>query len=967
MLIATQGKSVAGTQKYFEQVLTRGDYYLGQEVAGQWRGKGADILGLGQGAEVTKAQFNQLLEGKHPETGKNLTQRIRKDRRPGMDLTFSVPKSVSLAWAINKDEQILKALQESVRETMKRDVEPLMQRRVRTGKHAQTKQKSHTGKLIYADFLHKTSRPVKGSADPHLHVHAFVINWTQQDGKNYAGEFEEIVRQRPSLQAKFEARLARKLNHELGYNVQHTRFRQSGRIKNGWEIKGIERSTIEKFSQRTAQVEQHALEKGIKGAEAKGKLGKVTREQKDTGKSVVQLRDEWQSRLTDKERADFSKLKRGSGKAEGETEQEAAAKSVEYALEHHLYRQSTVERHQVAGTALEHGLTLSPEQVETAIDQSGVIQKTLDAEGSKRQLITTREVLHAEREMIAFARDGRGTRRAIANTERNFDRQWLNDQQKNAVDHVLHSRDTVMAITGGAGTGKSSLMQEAVDAVRENGKQVFTFAPSTGAKEVLEEKGFTNAKTVEHLLRNTKLHPELKDQVLWVDEAGLLDVRSMNGIFSIATEQNCRIVLSGDTKQHSSPRRGEAMRLLENEAGLNIARIEMIQRQKGRYKRAVELISRGHEVIDARTGRSGLLVGFDMLDSMGKVKEISGGDRHEALAEAYLKSTGKRKSTLIIAPTHAEAGKVTEHIRKSLREQGKLPAEETKFTRLKSLNLTEAEKGSTASYRDQEGLIVQFHQNTAGGFKKGDRYEVKSVGDEGIELQSLKKKETKSLPLQHGDRFDVYSQHELSISQGDKIRFSLGGTTRDGKGRISNGRLDEVKGFDKRGNFILKNGKTVDRDYGHFDLGYVVTSHASQGKDRQVAIAAMGSTSLPAINAKQFYVTVSRGSEDVAIYVDDKAKVRRSIERSGHQMSATELIGETTKSAFERSAAPEKENALTAAFHHGRRAAYSFRDRVTQWWRRASEATREKEPLGRHRSEPAQGMGIPNSMERSRT
>ena len=49
MLIATQATSVAGTQKYFEQVLTRGDYYLGQEVSGQWHGKGADILGLGKG------------------------------------------------------------------------------------------------------------------------------------------------------------------------------------------------------------------------------------------------------------------------------------------------------------------------------------------------------------------------------------------------------------------------------------------------------------------------------------------------------------------------------------------------------------------------------------------------------------------------------------------------------------------------------------------------------------------------------------------------------------------------------------------------------------------------------------------------------------------------------------------------------------------------------------------------------
>ena len=87
MLIATQATSVAGTQKYFEQVLSRGDYYLGQEVTGHWHGKGVEILGLERNREVTKEQFSRLLEGKHPETGKNLMQRVRKDRRPGMDLT----------------------------------------------------------------------------------------------------------------------------------------------------------------------------------------------------------------------------------------------------------------------------------------------------------------------------------------------------------------------------------------------------------------------------------------------------------------------------------------------------------------------------------------------------------------------------------------------------------------------------------------------------------------------------------------------------------------------------------------------------------------------------------------------------------------------------------------------------------------------------------------------------------------
>lgn len=82
----------------------------------------------------------------------------------------------------------------------------------------------------------------------------------------------------------------------------------------------------------------------------------------------------------------------------------------------------------------------------------------------------------------------------------------------------------------------------------------------------------------------------------------------------------------------------------------------------------------------------------------------------------------------------------------------------------------------------------------------------------------------------------------------------------------------------------------VSRDYGHFDLGYVVTSHSAQGKDRDQAIVAIGKQSLPAVNAKQFYVTASRGKEDLMIFVDDKEAVRRSIQNAGEQLSATELV-----------------------------------------------------------------------------
>jgi conjugative relaxase-like TrwC/TraI family protein len=877
-----------------------------------------------------------------------------------MDLTFSVPKSVSLAWAINGDERLIEALREAVRETMERDVEPLMQRRVRTGKHANSEQKATTGKLIYADFLHKTSRPVDGTADPHLHIHAFVINWTEENGVHYAGQMGEIVRQRPSLQAKFESRLASKLQNDLGYSVTSTRFSQSGKIKAGWEIDGIDRKTIEKYSRRTAQVEEHARENGVHGAAEKGSLGKKTREKKDNGASVDRLRDEWQSRLTADERLAFSRLLDRKRIGQGEDEHGQAIESVKYALDHHLFRQSTVERHQIIGTALEHALTIKPEQIEQALDRIDKIERTMPDEGCVRHLITTREVLNAEKRLIDYARDGRGTRKAIGETEHEFSRMWLNDQQKAAVRHVVTSRDAVIAVTGGAGTGKSSLMQEAAEAIGKNGKTLFTFAPSTGAKEVLQQKGFLNAQTVEHLIRNTKLHPELRDQVLWIDESGLMDVRSMNAVFKIADEQNARVVLSGDTRQHSSPSRGEAMRLIEREAGLSIARVEAIQRQKGRYKAAVELISRGNEIVDAENGKTGLLAGFDALDALGKIHEIDLDERHEKLAENYLAAEKAGKSTLVIAPTHAEAAAVTENIRTSLRDEGTLSNDEREFTRLKSLNLTTAEKSEAISYASQTGGIVQFHQNVQGGFKRGTRYRIAGAIGKEVFVTPVGGGEKQRLPLAASDRFEVYAEHKIGIAVGDKIRFSLGGTAKGGKQRISNGRLDEVKGFDRSGNLILKNGWVVERDYGHMDLGYVITSHASQGKDRHIAMAAMGESSLPAINAKQFYVTVSRGSEDVMIFVDDKAKVRRAIMRSGEQLSATEMMKQQADPQEQKSPSLEPAR-LQQDVRQSRHAWRSFRDRVVGWWR--GEAREQASaPDVRHRTLNDRGRHIATGM-----
>lgn len=924
MLNATQSKSISGAVKYFETVLTQGDYYLGTEVAANWQGKAAQLLGLDSSKRVTKKDFEALLRGLHPETGKKLTQRMRQDRRPGIDFTFSVPKSVSLAWALSGDERIIETLQEAVRETMEKDVEPLVHRRVRDGANANTTNRKQTGNFLYCGFLHKTSRPVDELVDPHLHVHAFALNLTIADERCFAAEYAEAMRQLPSLQAKFDSRLAKKLESELGYAVEKVAYKQSGRMKAGWELKGVDRSTIEKFSTRTKQIEEAAASEGITDAVEKSKLGKKTRQKKDSEMGVDQLRRSWLARLSPNEREIFIALRTGAiGNKSEQLEVDRIEAAVDFALEHHLFRQSTVEQHQIVGTALEHGLTLLPEEIEAALAKANVIARTKVIDGADRDFITTNNVLSAEGKMIAFARDSRGTRYAILSKTHVFQRDWLNQQQKNAVNHVLQSRDTVTGVTGGAGTGKTSLMKEAVEAIESQNKQVFTFAPSTGAREVLMEEGFENAQTVEHLLRNEKLQGTIQTgDVLWIDEAGLLDVRSMSGIFRIAQQQNARVVLSGDTRQHSSPRRGEALRLLETKAGLNVVRIEEIQRQKGRYKKAVSLIGQGHEIVDESKQLTGLVAGFDLLDRMGKIKEIEPEKRYEVLADQYISNSSNGKSALIVAPTHSEGEAVTEEIRERLRKAGAIgkKKQEKEFLQLRSLYFSDAQKHELSSY-SETGMVIQFHQNTKGGFKRGQRYRVNVTPDSQVLLSSFDGQSSdKPLPRDYPEHFEVYEENTIQFAKGDKVRFSLGGTAKDGKRRISNGRLDEIKGFDRRGNIILKSGITVDREYGHLDFGYVVTSHASQGKTTKLSIAAMGAQSLPAINAKQFYVTVSRGSEDVAIYVDDKARVRNAIQDAGRQLSATELMEVLSK--------PKASSKI-----YNQMEQRAFFDRIRNWWR----------------------------------
>jgi hypothetical protein len=99
-----------------------------------------------------------------------------------------------------------------------------------------------------------------------------------------------------------------------------------------------------------------------------------------------------------------------------------------------------------------------------------------------------------------------------------------------------------------------------------------------------------------------------------------------------------------------------------------------------------------------------------------------------------------------------------------------------------------------------------------------------------------------------------------------------------------------VQGFTKKGDIRLTNGFVVPKNYGGITHGFVITSHASQGKTVDVALVALGQESFAAATREQAYVSVSRGKEAVRIYTDDKAAMLDAIKASAARLSATELM-----------------------------------------------------------------------------
>jgi conjugative relaxase-like TrwC/TraI family protein len=173
-------RAMSDGKGYSSKHLEHSDYYAeGERVLGQWRGQGAELLGLS--GEVKTKEFEFLRQSCHPETGEFLRQRQSSDRtsadgttqskgRNLYDFTISAPKSVSIMATLGGDRRLLQAHEEAVNEAL-HDLETNAAARIRRGGIQDDR---ITGNLVIAVYPHDSSREL----DPQIHTHAVAANLT---------------------------------------------------------------------------------------------------------------------------------------------------------------------------------------------------------------------------------------------------------------------------------------------------------------------------------------------------------------------------------------------------------------------------------------------------------------------------------------------------------------------------------------------------------------------------------------------------------------------------------------------------------------------------------------------------------------------------------------------------------------------------------------------------------------------
>jgi conjugative relaxase-like TrwC/TraI family protein len=867
-----------------------------------------------------------------------------ENRRSGVDLTFSAPKSVSLLAYVTGDKRILGengANMKAVARAM-----AWVEKNLAEGRKDVEGRKVpvQTGNLVFALFQHDTSRAL----DPQAHVHAVIANLTKMpDGKWQALHADKIWSNNTVIGSIYHAFLREEME-KLGYRLEL-------KGKHGtFEVAGVPKAVLEAFSQRREAILEKAAELGITSPKGRDSVTTNTRDPKLNVEDRDGLRREWIEKAAalgfdgkalleaalarSEQREPGSALERGY-RAVSEaltnaweklgdilkphdplvdrglarvTHSPAEARAqlaVASAVRMLSEREAAFNVNQLGKTALDLGLKgVTVDHVERRIAQL-VERGQLIAGGARvgdtrPRMVTTQEALRTEERILKAVEQGKGAStpmiaasEAPERLQAHADRE-LNAGQLAAATLIVSSEDRTVVVQGIAGAGKSTMLQSVARVAEAEGRAVTGLAFQNKMVADLAEGAGIKSQTIASFILANERHVTNRQgdayeqaravfggQMLVVDETSMVSSDDMLKLHQISAALGVdKLVLVGDRQQLSSIDAGKSFALIQAGGG-TMARMDENIRQRTDQLRTVAALANVGEA-----GKAMKVLGDSVIEHNSPALHA---------AEMWLGlSSADRESTAVFASGRASRAIINQRIQDGLAAEKTVRGEGIHLTVYERVNTTREELRYASTYRPGQTLEVGRGGGQDVGLAAG-RYDVDKVHPNGkVDLLDGRRRirfdPQKLSPTEKRDRLQLSEKKDLHLREGDRIRW-----TANDKGRgLHNAALARVLTIDASGVTVETASKErLTLDLGdpmlsRLDLAYSLNMHMAQGITTDKAITVMSSQERNLSNQRLFNVGVTRVRDEMTMVVDDKAKLERQLDNNpGNKTSALETVG----------------------------------------------------------------------------
>ncbi len=721
MLSFSVVKSAGSAGNYYTD---KDNYYVLGSMGERWAGQGAEQLGL-QGS-VDKDVFTRLLEGRLPD-GADLSrmQDGSNKHRPGYDLTFSAPKSVSMMAMLGGDKRLIDAHNQAV-DFAVRQVEALASTRVMTDGQSET---VLTGNLVMALFNHDTSR----DQDPQLHTHVVVANVTQHNGEwktlssdkvGKTGFSENVLANRIAFGKIYQSELRQRVE-ALGYETEVVG-------KHGmWEMPGV---PVEAFSGRSQAIREAVGEdaslksrdvaaldtrKSKQHVDPEVRMAEWMQTLKETGFDIRAYRD------AADQRAEIRTQAPGPASQDGPDVQQAVTQAIAGLSERKVqFTYTDVLARTVGILPPENGVI---ERARAGIDEAISREQLIPLDREKGLFTSGIHVLD-ELSVRALSRDIMKQNRVTVHPEKSVPR---TAGYSDAVSVLAQDRPSLAIVSGqGGAAGQRERVAELVMMAREQGREVQIIAADRRSQMNLKQDERLSGELItgrRQLLEGMAFPP---GSTVIVDQGEKLSLKETLTLLDGAARHNVQVLIT-DSGQRTGT--GSALMAMKD-AGVNT------YRWQGGEQRPATIISEPD-----RNVRYARLAG----DFAASVK---------AGEESVAQVSGVREQAI-----------QTEAIRSELKTQGVLGHPEVTMTALSPVWLDSRSRYLRDMYRP--GMVMeQWNPET----RSHDRYVIDRVTAQSHSLTLRDAQgETQVVRISSLDSsWSLFRPEKMPVADGERLRVT---------------------------------------------------------------------------------------------------------------------------------------------------------------------------------------------------